>query len=194
LRRDPISKPLKDCHETPPIFAAAAVILSLLSGNSFAQSDKAAKQAEVLKATQASLEKFYKEDPALKAAVAKAPGYAVFSTAGISFLVGGAGGKGVAHDNKTKKNTFMSMAQASAGVQIGLSGSETLIIFNTAQGLADFIAKGWVGGIGGSIQAGANGRFSWCGGGSDELCADLHPDQERRQGRHCRRGKQVLER
>lgn len=138
-------------------FAAAAVILSLLSGNSFAQSDKAAKQAEVLKATQASLEKFYKEDPALKAAVAKAPGYAVFSTAGISFLVGGAGGKGVAHDNKTKKNTFMSMAQASAGVQIGLSGTETLIIFNTAQGLADFINKGWVGGIGGSIQAGAGG-------------------------------------
>ena len=138
-------------------FAAAAVILSLLSGNSFAQGDKAAKQAEVLKATQASLEKFYKEDPALKAAVGKAPGYAVFSTAGISFLVGGAGGKGVAHDNKTNKNTFMSMAQASAGVQIGLSGSETLIIFNTAQGLADFIAKGWVGGIGGSIQAGAKG-------------------------------------
>jgi lipid-binding SYLF domain-containing protein len=146
-------------------FAAAAVILSLLSGNSFAQGDKAAKQAEVLKATQASLEKFYKEDPALKAAVGKAPGYAVFSTAGISFLVGGAGGKGVAHDNKTKKNVFMSMAQASAGVQIGLSGSETLIIFNTAQGLADFIAKGWVGGIGGSVQAGAGGSSAGAAAG-----------------------------
>ena len=147
-------------------FAAAAVILSLLSGNSFAQSDKAAKQAEVLKATQASLEKFYKEDPALKAAVGKAPGYAVFSTAGISFLVGGAGGKGVAHDNKTKKNTFMSMAQASAGVQVGLSGTETLIIFNNAQALADFIAKGWVGGIGGSVQAGAGGNSAGPAAGS----------------------------
>ncbi len=138
-------------------FAAAAVILSLISGPSFAQGDKAAKQAEVLKATQVALDKFYKADPTLKAAVAKAPGYAVFSTAGISFLVGGAGGKGVAHDNKTKKNTFMSMAQASAGVQLGISEAETLIVFQSAQGLQNFIEKGWVGGLGGSVQAGAKG-------------------------------------
>ena len=138
-------------------FAAAAVILSLVSGNAFAQSDKAAKQAEVRKATQTALDKFYKADPSLKAAVAKAPGYAVFTTAGISFLVGGSGGKGMAHNNKTKKDTFMAMAQASAGVQLGLSEAETLIIFQSAEGLDNFINKGWVGGIGGSIQAGAKG-------------------------------------
>ena len=138
-------------------FAAAAVILSLVSGNAFAQSDKAAKQAEVRKATQTALDKFYKADPSLKAAVAKAPGYAVFTTAGISFLVGGAGGKGMAHNNKTKKDTFMAMAQASAGVQLGLSEAETLIIFQSAEGLDNFINKGWVGGIGGLIQAGAKG-------------------------------------
>jgi len=138
-------------------FAAVAVILSLVSGNSFAQSDKAAKQAEIRKATQTALDKFFKADPTLKAAVAKAPGYAVFTTAGISFLVGGAGGKGMAHNNKTKKDTFMSMAQASAGVQLGLSEAETLIVFNSAEGLDNFINKGWVGGLGGSVQAGAKG-------------------------------------
>ena len=138
-------------------FAAAAVILSLISGHAFAQNDKAAKQAEVRKATQTALDKFYKADPKLKAAVAKAPGYAVFTTAGVSFLVGGAGGKGMAHNNKTNKDTFMSMAQASAGVQLGLSEAETLIIFNSAEALDNFINKGWVGGLGGSIQAGAKG-------------------------------------
>ena len=138
-------------------FAAAAVILSLVSGNAFAQSDKAAKQAEVRKATQTALDKFYKADPSLKAAVAKAPGYAVFTTAGVSFLVGGAGGKGMAHNNKTKKDTFMSMAQASAGVQLGISEGETLIVFSSAEGLDNFINKGWVGGLSGSAQAGAKG-------------------------------------
>lgn len=138
-------------------FAAAAVILSLISGHAFAQNDKAAKQAEVRKATQTALDKFYKADPKLKAAVAKAPGYAVFTTAGVSFLVGGAGGKGMAHNNKTNKDTFMAMAQASAGVQLGLSEAETLIIFNSAEALDNFINKGWVGGLGGSIQAGAKG-------------------------------------
>ena len=138
-------------------FAAVAVILSLVSGNSFAQSDKVAKQAEIRKATQTALDKFFKADPSLKAAVAKAPGYAVFTTAGISFLVGGAGGKGMAHNNKTKKDTFMSMAQASAGVQLGLSEAETLIVFNSPEALDNFIKKGWVGGLGGSVQAGAKG-------------------------------------
>ena len=154
-------------------FAAAAVILSLLSGNSFAQSDKAAKQAEVLKATQASLEKFYKEDPALKAAVGKAPGYAVFSTAGISFLVGGAGGKGLVHDNKTKHNTFMAMGSASVGAQIGASENDVLIIFKTTKVMNDFVNKGWTASGGATAQAGVDSKQAGGGrGGSAMADAD----------------------
>jgi lipid-binding SYLF domain-containing protein len=139
------------------LFAAAAVILSFAGGNAMAAGDKTEKQAEIRKVTAASMEKFYKADPSLKAAVAKAPGYAVFTTYGLSFLVGGAGGKGLAHNNQTKKDTFMEMAQASAGVQIGASESETLIVFKTAKGLEEFVTKGWSGSGGGSIQAGAGG-------------------------------------
>jgi len=64
--------------------AAAFAVLALPA----AAADKAAQQAEVKKATAASLEKFYKSKPELKADVAKAPGYAVFTTYGLSFLVG----------------------------------------------------------------------------------------------------------
>ena len=136
----------------------ATVFLSLAAGSALAQDEKANKQSEVRKVTSTSLEKFYKADPKLKGEVAKAPGYAVFTTYGLSFIVGGAGGKGLAHDNKTKKDTFMHMAQASAGAQIGIAESETLIVFASQKDFGEFITKGWEASGGGSVQAGAGGK------------------------------------
>ena len=142
----------------PHLLTTAALTLSLAAGTALAQDDKAKKQAEVRKATATSLAKFYKEDPKLKEAVTNAPGYAVFTTYGLSFLIGGAGGKGLVQDNKTKKVTYMDMAQASAGLQIGASESETLIIFKSAQAMQQFVDKGWEAGGGATAQAGAGGK------------------------------------
>ena len=139
------------------LLTTGVLFLSLASGGALAQ-DKANKQAEINKVTQTSLEKFYKADPKLKDAVTKAPGYAVFTTYGISFIIGGAGGKGVAVDNKTKKTTYMEMAQASAGFQIGAAESETLIVFRTPAALQNFIDKGWEAAGTGAVQAGAGGK------------------------------------
>jgi lipid-binding SYLF domain-containing protein len=125
--------------------------------------DKAAKQAEVLKATQGTLDKFYEKKPELKAVVAKAPGYGVFSTFGISFLIGGSGGTGVVHDNKTKKNTFMKMGAGSVGGQIGAAETEILVVFKTAAAMHEFVDKGWT--AGGSATAGAGAGSSSAGGG-----------------------------
>ncbi len=138
------------------IFTAALVSLALAGGA--LATEKSDKQAEVRKAAQTALAKFYKADPSLKAKVAKAPGYAVFTTFGMSFLVGGAGGKGIVHNNKTKKDTYMNVAQASAGVQIGIAESETLFVFQTAAGLNEFVEKGWTAGGSGGAQVGADGK------------------------------------
>lgn len=147
------------------LLAALTVSLSLLGGNALAQTDKAAKQDEIRKVTQGTLEKFYKADPKLEAEVSKAPGYAVFTTYGLSFLVGGAGGKGLAHDNKTSQDTFMAMGEASAGVQVGLAENETLIIFKTEKKMKQFITSGWTFGGGGAVQAGAGGKSAGKSGG-----------------------------
>jgi lipid-binding SYLF domain-containing protein len=139
------------------------VMLTLAAGSAFAETDKAAKQAEVRKATQAALEKFYQAKPVLKEEVAKAPGYAVFTTYGLSFVIGGAGGKGMVHDAATKKDTFMAMAQASAGLQAGVAENETLIVFKNAKALAQFVDKGWEYSGGGSASAGVAGKSAGAG-------------------------------
>jgi lipid-binding SYLF domain-containing protein len=134
------------------------VTLSLAFGTALAQEDKAKMQAEIRKVAQTSLEKFYKAEPKLKGEVAKAPGYAVFTSYGFTFLLGGSGGKGLVHNAKTKKDTYMDMAQVSAGLQAGGGEYETLIVFKTAKAMDEFVNKGWEVAAGGGAAAGAAGK------------------------------------
>lgn len=116
---------------------------ALAAGGAHAQGDKGAQQSEIKSKAMQALQDFYKADPKLKDAVTRAPGYAVFTTFGLSFGLGGAGGKGIAHDSKTGKDVYMNIAQASAGFQIGASDSRYLFVFNDQKALATFIDKGW---------------------------------------------------
>jgi len=139
--------------------------LALLSVGAFAD-DKAAKQAEVVKSTQAAMERFYKAKPDLKAAVGKAPGYGIFTTYGVSFLIGGSGGTGLVHDNKSRKNTYMKVGAASAGLQLGASQTEMLLIFKTAAAMNKFVESGWEVTNTATASAGASGATA--GGGRGE--------------------------
>jgi lipid-binding SYLF domain-containing protein len=143
------------------IAIAAAAILSFAATGAFAQSAKEKNQAEVRTKAQEALEAFYKAEPKVKAAVEKAPGYAVFTTYGLSFLIGGAGGKGLVHDNKTKHNTYMDLAQASAGLQLGAQEARYLFVFKDAASLQRFINSGWEAGA----EGGAGAKAGKTGGG-----------------------------
>lgn len=149
------------------LFAFGFLALSFTAAPSFADSaDKAKKQAEIRSNVKTSLNSFYKADPKLKAEVAKAAGYGVFGTYGLSFLVGGAGGTGLVHSNKTKKDTFMSMAQASAGLQVGASETNYLFIFKDAASMQRFIDSGWEAGASASAGAGTGEKTVEAGAGA----------------------------
>ncbi len=147
------------------LLVIGATLASFLAAGAFAQ-DKAARQAEVKAKAAQTLEDFYKADPKLKDAVAKAGGYAVFTTYGFTFGVGGAGGKGLAHDNTTKKDTYMDLAQASAGLQIGASDTRYLFVFKDSKSLEQFIDKGWDASAGASAGAGAGDKSAAAGAGA----------------------------
>jgi len=104
----------------------------------------AQKRATIDKMEKKTLAELYKTKPEVKAEIAKSAGYAVFSEVGAMVLfVGGSGGSGVAIDNKTKKHTYMNVAQASVGVGAGVKDVRTIFVFKTPQAFEQFVTKGW---------------------------------------------------
>jgi lipid-binding SYLF domain-containing protein len=131
-----------------------------------AKDDKQAKRAEIQKMASDTLAQLYKASPDAKGKIEKAAGYGVFSNFGITILiVGGAGGKGMVHDNASKKATYMNMGQAQAGLGIGASKYKAVFIFKDAKTLQTFVDKGWeLGGQGGATaKAGKTGAAETTG-------------------------------
>jgi lipid-binding SYLF domain-containing protein len=149
------------------------VLLSLPAAGVFG-ADKAAEQSEIKAKTDQALQDFYKADSKLKSAVASAPGYAIFTTFGLSFGLGGAGGKGIAHDNKSGHDVYMSIAQASAGLQIGASGTRYLFVFSDAKELNQFIEKGWDASAEATAGVGAGGSAANAGAGAGGFSGGRH--------------------
>jgi lipid-binding SYLF domain-containing protein len=125
------------------------------------------QRADIRKASDQALEELYKAQPAARAQVQKAAGYAVFSNFGMKILVAGGGsGRGIAVDNKTKKETFMKMAEVQAGLGFGVKNFRLVWVFEKKSDLDRFINSGWelgaqstasakVAGQGASVFAGA---------------------------------------
>ena len=127
---------------------AFMVATPVLAGETKADKEKQAKadkeRQEIRKTAKDILARLYKAQPSAKAAIEKAAGHAVFSNFGMKIFVAGSGtGKGVAVDNKTKKETFMKMVELQAGLGFGVKKFSLIWVFETPQTLATFVNSGW---------------------------------------------------
>jgi lipid-binding SYLF domain-containing protein len=127
---------------------ALMVSTPALAGESKEDKEKKAKanqeRQEIRKLSQDILGRLYKVQPSAKAAIGKAAGYATFSNFGMKIFVAGSGtGKGLAVDNKAKKQVFMKMVELQAGLGFGVKKFSLVWVFETPATLKTFIDSGW---------------------------------------------------
>jgi len=112
----------------------------------WAQDDaaKEQKRTDLRQIAGETLTRLYKAQPSAKKVVESAAGYAVFSNFGMKiFLAGGGSGKGLAVNNKTKKETFMKMVEVQAGFGLGVKKFRLVWVFDNQSLLNDFTESGW---------------------------------------------------
>lgn len=102
------------------------------------------ERAELLKERQESLSMLYKEHPNTKGRISSAYGYATFQNWGINLLlISTERGSGVAHNNKTGKDTFMKMFSGGVGPGLGVKDFRAILIFDNKEVFDSFVESGW---------------------------------------------------
>lgn len=121
----------------------AAIVM--LAGCS-AQGDTASQQrASIQKMRSETLNKLYALQPEARSDIQHAKGYAVFANNSSKILLFGFGsGYGVVRNKATGKDTYMKMAQGSAGLGMGIKQQRTVLVFHDKAALETFIRQGYM--------------------------------------------------
>jgi lipid-binding SYLF domain-containing protein len=134
-----------------------AACAALVSTSSLA-ADPAAKRAEIRKMCDEAVAALIKAKPEMKQRIDGAPGYGCFTSFGMSFFVGGAGGSGLVHDRAAKKDIYMNMGAATGGLDFGVKSYREVLVFKDSATLKKFVESGWEFGGGASATAKAGGK------------------------------------
>ncbi|MCF7980800.1 MAG: hypothetical protein K9K86_02375 [Pseudomonadales bacterium] len=138
-------------------FSAGLLILATLMVSACVTTGSgspAQKRQEVLKMKDEVLTELFELKPSVKAQIAAAPGYAVFSNANINVLLASfSGGYGVVKNNNTGKHTYMNMGEVGVGPGIGVKDFRIVFVFHKEDSMQRFIEQGWV--FGGQADAAA---------------------------------------
>ena len=129
--------------------ASAQAALFGPSGDSLSE-----KRATIRQQRDEMLTQLYAANPAVKAVVKKACGYATFKQVQVNLLLlATANGYGVLVDNQARKETFMGMGSLGGGVGAGVKDVRVIFIFHDPQVMKRFVEEGWQ--FGGQADAAA---------------------------------------
>ena len=132
--------PIRDAK--PKIILLA--LICILAFSTQAETDKEKQQKQVRSMAQDTLQRLYKTEPKSKVAVRHATGYAVFSDVGVKILFAGSGnGKGIAVNNRNKRETFMKMLELQAGLGMGVEKFRVVFVFDNEKAFEGFVNSGW---------------------------------------------------
>jgi len=102
------------------------------------------KRAKVRKDRDEILAKLYEKHPEAKEKIQKAVGYATFNNMNVNLLLLSSGrGYGMVVDQKTQKETFMSMGSLGGGLGLGIKDLRAVFIFKDAEVMNKFVESGW---------------------------------------------------
>ncbi len=102
------------------------------------------ERADIRNTSRETLAMLYEAQPSAKTVIKNAVGYATFTNFGLKiFLAGGGKGKGIAVNNKTKKEVFMKMLEIQAGLGIGVKSFRLIWVFDTQPAFDQFVNSGW---------------------------------------------------
>jgi lipid-binding SYLF domain-containing protein len=121
------------------------IFLTLMLASTAVYADKDQKKRDKIdKSASEMLERLYEEQPATKAEVASAVGYAAFSNVGVNVVFFSAGGgTGVVVNAKSGDRTYMNMGSAGVGLGLGVKDFRAIFVFHKQSALDNFINSGW---------------------------------------------------
>jgi len=111
------------------------------------------------------LSELYRQKPDVKAQIASAPGYAVFSNANVNLVLASfGGGYGVVKDNRSGKQTYMKMGEVGVGLGLGIKDFRLVFVFHNETAMTRFVDQGWALGAQADAAAKAGDKGAAAGG------------------------------
>jgi len=124
------------------IFALLAV--ATLAASAADKKDYEAKREKIRKMSSDTLTELYRIHPGSQKAIRASAGYAVFDNRSVKLLLATtARGGGLAIASDTKRETFMRMFSAGAGLGAGIKSYRVVFVFETQRAFDRFLESGW---------------------------------------------------